>query len=98
MNGVVPTTTANWTTGSVSFTVSSSMQFSHKLISFGTFTPPASAGPSTLLLMKIMRSGSTSALDTYDTNKTGGTVAANLGILYADLHYQKKSAGSVEEY
>jgi hypothetical protein len=77
--------------------VSASMQYVSKIVSFGSFSPPPSAGNSTEFLIKIMRSGS-SAADTYAASKPDGTAAANLGTLHADCHYQKITAGSITEY
>lgn len=84
---------ASWTTGSVTVPITLADQYKHRLISIGNITPPAEAGPSTMLLFKTTRAG-TNPLDTYSTNKTGGTPSANVGILYLDLHYQKVRAGT----
>lgn len=84
---------ASWTTGSVTVPITLADQYKHRLISIGNITPPAEAGPSTMFLFKTTRAG-TNPLDTYSTNKTGGTPSANVGILYLDLHYQKVRAGT----
>lgn len=86
---------ATWTTGSVTIPLTPADQYKHRLITIGNISPPVGSGPSTMLLFKTTRAG-TDPLDTYSTNKTGGgTPAANVGILYVDLHYQKIRAGTL---
>lgn len=88
---------ASWTTGDKTIAIAAGDQFKHLAAGFATIAPPASAGASTMLLMKFTRLGD-NILDTYDTDKTGGTAAANFGILYLDLHYQKVRAGTTSQF
>lgn len=88
---------ADWTQGTSLVTIPGTDTFKHKVVSFGTITLP-NAGPSTILVFKVSRLG-TDPSDTYNGAKQGGgTNQANLGILFFDLHYQKKSAGTDEEF
>lgn len=86
-----------WTSGSVSASYTPADQFKQTIIDFGYLTPSIQR-ESSILVFKVERQGSSDVSDTYSTNKTGGTAAANLGILFFDLHYQKIKAGSVDEY
>lgn len=84
----------SWTSGNVTIPILGADQYIHKIVSFGNISPPETAGPSSMLLFKMTRLG-TNPLDTYTSNKSGGTAAANLGVLYLDLHYQKTKAGTL---
>lgn len=88
---------AGWTTFTATLTVTPTDAFRHMIVTLGTFNPPANPTESTMLLIHVVRAG-TNLLDTYDTNKVGGTVAANLGLLSADVHYRKEHFGSITEY
>lgn len=87
-----------WTSGSISASLAEADQFNQKVISFGTLTPPIGAGDSALLFVKVQRPGASDAADTYQTSKDHGTAAANVGVLFFDLHYRKIKAGSVNEF
>lgn len=87
----------SWTTTYSTTTFTADDQYKHKTIGFGDVAPPAGAGASAMLLMKLTRLG-TNNLDTYTTGKSGGTAAANLGVLYCDLHFQKTRAGTNTQY
>jgi hypothetical protein len=67
-----------------------------KIIPLGSVTPPAWVRESSSLLIWFRRFG-TDAGDTYNTNKVGGTPAANLGILSTDVHYRKNKIGTEAE-
>jgi hypothetical protein len=49
------------------------------------------------LLVEIARPGASDALDTYETAKDHGTAAANLGLLYVDVHFQPRKLGTETE-
>jgi len=87
---------SGWVTGSVSASYTPDDQYQQKIISFGEVIPPAGAGDSAILVLKVARPIAGS--DTYSGSKDHGTAAANLGILFFDLHYQKIKAGSVVPY
>jgi hypothetical protein len=87
---------SGWTTGSVSASYTPSDQYVQRIILFGEAVPPNSAGDSAVLIVKVSRP--TSEEDTYSSSKDHGTAAANLGILFFDLHYQKIKAGSLTQY
>ena len=88
---------SGWTSGNVTASVAAGDQYKHLTVGLATITPPDNASASTMLLMKVTRVGD-SGNDTYSTDKSGGTGAANFGILYMDLHYQKLRAGTVTQY
>jgi hypothetical protein len=50
---------------------------------------------SAIVLVSVARNP---AADTYETAKVGGTAAANVAILSADLHYQIDKSGTVDEF
>lgn len=84
---------STWITGSLTSSLTPSDQYMQKIASFDVITPPSGAVESILLVFKVERS--TTASDTYSTGKDHGTAAANVGILYFDLHFQKIKAGTV---
>lgn len=86
---------STWTTGSITVSLSSSMQYMQKIVDFGTVVPPAGAVESFVLVFKVERPGGTDAADTYQTSKDHGTASANIALLFFDLHYQKNKAGTV---
>lgn len=93
---------ASWTVGYKATTFTPEDQFKHKIVSFVTSSimPPEGAGASTMLFIKMTRLGN-SPQDTYSTNKAGGggaTAQANLGIVAADIHYQKIKAGTGTQF
>ncbi len=96
-SGTLPAA-AGWISGSVTASYTPADQYVQRVMSFGTIVPPANAGDSSILVFKVERPGSSDAADTYQTNKTGGTTSANVGVLFFDLHYQKIKAGSVTEH
>lgn len=95
--GEVVPALSSWVSGNKTISITAGDQFKHLAAGFATINPPAAAGASTMLLMKITRLGD-DVLDTYNTNKTGGTAAANFGVLYLDLHYQKIRAGTTSQF
>jgi len=89
---------ASWTDAApVTHTIAAADQFKLLIIGMGGITPPALAKESSILLYQLTRVG-TSALDTYTTNKTGGTVQANLALVSSDLHYQANKPGTEAEF
>lgn len=96
--GSVMPASASWTTTYTSYAVSGSMQYVHRRADFGPIAPPVSASASTMLFVKVRRLGFSDAADTYTESKPDGTAAANLGVLYCDLHYQKNRAGTTVPY
>jgi len=77
---------ASWTTTNVTVSLTSASQYKHILVGLlADITPPANETVSSVLMMKVTRLGN-NALDTYSTNKTSGTGAANVWILYLDAH------------
>lgn len=89
---------SSWMTGSVTASLSPSDQYAQRIITFGILTAPSGCSESSVLLMKVERPGSTDATDTYETSKDHGTAAANVAILYFDLHYQKQKAGTITPF
>lgn len=87
---------SGWTSGSVTASYTPAHQYTHQTLSFGTVVPPSGAFESCVLVFKVERDASVA--DTYSTNKTGGTGAANVGVLFFDLHYQKIKAGTISEF
>lgn len=83
-----------WVSGSVTESFDPSVQYLQKIVSFGTITP-SDQRESSILVFKVERPGSSDAADTYSTGKDHGTAAANLGVIFFDLHYQKIKAGTV---
>jgi len=68
-----------------------------KIVSLGSISPPSWARESTCLLIYMRRNG-TGLGDTYITSKaSGGTQAANLGLLSTDVHYRIKRQGTEAE-
>jgi hypothetical protein len=58
--------------------------------------PPDGIAESDLLLVYVFRDAN-NVLDTYSTNKVGGTPQCNLGILSSDCHFQTQKAGGSQE-
>lgn len=85
---------ASWTAFSPAPTkaITAADEFKHLLINLGDVTPPANPQVSDILLIYLKRDSS--GADDYDDNKTGGTGAANLGVLSLDLHYRSWKQGS----
>jgi hypothetical protein len=94
--GEVLPAVSEWTNGVVTTAFTVADQYKHKIIQLGAFTPPEGAGASSMLLIKLTRAGN-NPLDTYSTNKNHETGAANLALMYCDVHYQKLVAGSVTQ-
>lgn len=87
---------SGWTTFSVVVPVNPGDAFKEKIVDFTGgvgITPPASFQESDLLCIYIQRTGN-SGSDTYNTAKSGGTAAANLGLLSADVHFQCQKVGT----
>jgi hypothetical protein len=92
---------SSWTVGHSTVSFTADDRFKHSIVSFNSgISPPATAGASTMFLIKMKRLG-THPSDTYSTGKDAGgglTAAANLAILAADLHYQKIQAGTNTQF
>lgn len=88
---------AGWVSGSVSASFDPSMQYMQKIVSFGTIMP-SDQRESSILVFKVERPGSSDAADTYTASKDHGTAAANLGVIFFDLHYQKIKAGTITPF
>lgn len=91
---------ASWTSFTVTVPIDPGDAFLAKIIDVTGgvgFTPPADIDESDLLFVYFSRQG-TNPLDTYTTGKTGGTAAANLGLLSFDCHYQAQKIGSLVEF
>jgi len=100
-NDVAPLS-SSWTVGYSTTAFTPEDQFKHKIVSFVSdgLPPPVNAGASTILFIRMTRLGDNSN-DTYTTNKIGGgglTAQANLGVIAADLHYQKIRAGTNTQF
>lgn len=89
---------AGWISGSVTASYTPANQYNQEIISLGTIPPPAGSEESAMLVFKIERPGASDAADTYTASKPDGTAAANLGILFIDLHHQKIKAGTTVEF
>lgn len=88
---------SSWTTGYVNFPVSGSMFRTHCVIELAAVAPATGSRASSLLFLKVRRLGDDPS-DTYTTSKAYGTATANLGIFYADLHYQLCREGTVAKF
>jgi hypothetical protein len=85
---------SGWVSGSVTATYTPSEQYMQKILDFGQISPPANAHESAVLVFKVERPGASDASDTYQTSKDHGTTAANVGVMFFDLHYQQSKAGT----
>lgn len=95
--GSVLPAAVGWSSGSISASYTPADQYVQKIVSLGTLTPPSGSVESTVLVFKVERDGGNAA-DTYHANKDTGTGAANVGIMFFDLHYQKIKAGTVTPF
>lgn len=96
VNEVLPAA-IGWTSGSVSASLDPSLQYVQKVISFGTIVPTNQL-ESSIFILKVERPGASDSADTYVTSKDHQTAAANLGIIFFDLHYQKIKAGTIAPF
>jgi hypothetical protein len=95
---VVINDTALWTKGYKTITINGTDQFKHKYYDIiNNITPPVNEGVSSILYVILRRLGSASTLDTYNSNKTGGTGQANFGLQWIDAHSEINSMGSNQE-
>lgn len=96
----LPTDTAvaagTWTRTYVTLPITAAEQYKEGVCTIlSNVSPPANETPSSILHVIIIRLGSSSTLDTYNTNKTcGGTNSANFGVVYIDAHYPVSKLGS----
>lgn len=87
---------SSWTTFTKTQAIAPGDIYIQKLVSLVTITPPSEARGSTCLMLYVRRNG-TSPNDTYTTSKSSGTSQANLGLVSADVHFQRINAGSEAE-
>jgi hypothetical protein len=91
---------ASWTAFTITFAINPGDAFQVKVIDTTNatgITPPADIDESDILCVYFQRNGA-NVLDTYTTGKTGGTAAANLGLLSFDCHFQIQKVGSLTEF
>lgn len=84
---------AGWTTGTKTLVVNPADAFKNLAVEFGPVSPPEDANVSSFLLLHVEREA-TNVLDTFDTGKAPGTASANLGLIKADVHFQKAQVGT----
>ncbi len=86
-----------WTTTPVGVVVPPTYQHIDRYAALLTIAYPVSAPKESSLLRARIRRLGTDPSDTYNDNKVGGTVAANVAVWDFDVHYQKNKAGTVPE-
>jgi hypothetical protein len=96
--GVQTPLAAAWTPFAVSHTVNPADLRVPAAISLVTTTVPANIQASDFLLVRVIRPGSSDALDTYTTSKSGGTSQANLALMSGDAHYHSNRPGTPTEF
>jgi hypothetical protein len=84
--------TSSWTDFSATISVSTTSAFTEAVLPLFNSTPTGSK-ESAVLCISVRRN---SAVDTYTTNKVGGTAAANICLLSLDTHYQREKQGTLE--
>lgn len=95
--GVLPAL-VGWTTAAVAVPLVAGDQYKHTVRGLVTIPAPVGgARESDLLVVHVQRNG-TDPLDTYNTNKVGGTPQANVGLLFVDGHILKSAMGSLAVY
>lgn len=97
VSGTLPAA-SGWTSGSITASYTPADQYVQNIIAFGEIAPPDGATESAILVFKVERPGSSDVVDTYETGKPQGTAAANLGVLFFDLHYRKHKPGTQTRY
>lgn len=93
VSGTLPANTS-WTTFAASRSFTPADQHQHLIVSLGEVQPRVNSRVSDMLLIHVERFP---ASDTYETSKSPGTAAANVGLLSADVHYRKDVLGTVDE-
>lgn len=93
--GVETPVLASWTPFSATLDITPGMAFQETFLHCFEATAPDTAHESAVLLIYLKRD--VGGADTYDTDKVGGTGAANMAILSADAHYQKEKDGTATE-
>jgi hypothetical protein len=81
-----------WTPFTANLSIVTGMEFKPTYVNLFSSTPTGKVG-SAFLLVYVQRDGGSGG-DTYTTDKSGGTVAANLGLVSLDCHIQKNKQGS----
>ena len=87
---------AGWTITPVGVAVPPTYQFKDMYAPLLTIAPGVGVIESSILRARIRRLG-TDPLDTYNDNKTGGTIQANVAVWDFDCHYQKNKGGTPQE-
>jgi hypothetical protein len=96
--GVQTPLAADWTPYAVSHTVNPGDLRVPTIISLLTATPPEGTKESDFLMIRVIRPGSSDALDTFTESKpSAGTAAANLALGSGDAHFLSVKAGTVTE-
>lgn len=83
---------ASWTTFTVDVALGTGDAYFHKISPLATVAPGTAPAPSSVLVVHLIRDGSSSA-DTYTDSGP-----ANVGILSLDVHYKSNNFGSATEY
>lgn len=90
---------SGWTPFTVTKAIASGDQWIEQVVSLGSCVPPTAAqSPSAQLWVYLRRPGNSNPLDTYSTNKVGGTTAANVVLAAADCHVRRNRAGTDSEW
>jgi hypothetical protein len=95
--GVIVPANVGWISAEVPAAVGVADGFKPQITSLVSITPPATAKESSFLLFTVKRLGLSSAADTYETPKVGGTITANVGLLAVDVHFQADQLGTFTE-
>lgn len=88
---------ASWTSVASVQAIIASDQYKKRAHGIAQCMPPASPTSSSILSIRILRSG-TDPTDTYSLGKDHGTQQANLCVESYDVHYQELLVGSANEY
>lgn len=89
---------SGWTAMAHTQTLGVGDQYVRQLVEIApSIAAPVDASASAILSFRLARLGSSSPLDTYETDKDHGTAKANLCIESYDVHYQRMLTGSFEE-
>jgi len=84
---------AGWTPFVVDVTVNPGGVNREVIAALPLIIPPPTMIESAILAVFWERNG-TNILDTYSTNKVGGTISANVGLVSADCHFQVAKEGT----
>ena len=88
-------TAASWVSTNPTMPIAAGDEFKAKeFILASDVAPPANEAYDSIFLIRVARLG-TDGNDTYNTNKVGGTGAANLGLISLDFVFLKDRLGSI---